>query len=239
MTDLVVAGLLKKGGLDIKIIETALGANPTEGRFVLLASPNSGITDITQLKNQTIAIGNNTVIQYICDRICYMNGFTDEEIVTENIPDLVLRMETLLADGITAAILPDPLATVAINSGAVPLVDDTAITVNGQPLNLSQSVVVFSQESIDTKAEAIDSAMEAYREAKVMITENPDAYRDALNTFTSIPEDLASSYAMPAYTPNSLPTESEINAVFEWMFAKGLTEELYNYNSIVDESFIN
>ena len=239
MTDLVVAGLLKKGGNDIKVVETALGAEPIEGRFVLLASPNSGITDVNQLKGETIAIGNNTIIQYICDQICYINGFTDDEIVTENIPDLVLRMETLLSDGITAAILPDPLATVAINAGAIPLVDDTKISVDGQPVNLSQSVVIFTQDSIDAKGESIDLAMEAYRQAKVLINENPDAYRDALKTFTSIPENLAATYAMPTYTPKVLPTAGEINSVFEWMFAKGLTDELYDYNSIVDETFVN
>lgn len=238
MTDLVVTGLLKKGGLDVKIVETALGAVPAEGRFALLAAPNSGITDMNGLKGKSIAIGNNTIIQYIGDRICYMNGFTDEDIVTENIPDLVLRMETLLSGGVPAAILPDPLASVAVNNGAILLVDDTKLTADGSPVNLSQSVVIFSQSAIDAKSDAIALAMEGYRQAKEKINANPDNYRTALQEFTSIPEGLAATYAMPAYTAGALPTEAEVNAVFKWMFEKGLTDEEYNYAMMVDDSFV-
>ncbi|MGI5825047.1 MAG: ABC transporter substrate-binding protein [Bacillota bacterium] len=240
MTDLVVTGLLKKGGLDVKIVSTALGAEPSEGRFVLLAAPNSGISDISQLKGQTIAIGNNTIIQYVGDQICYMNGLTDADIVTDNIPDLALRMETLLSDGVPAAILPDPLATVAIKNGAIPLADDTQLTnENGSPVNLSQSVVIFRQESIDQKADAIKLVMQGYNEAKNMITNDPETYRAALAEFTSIPENLVSSYTMPAYTAHHIPDKAEVEAVFNWMFDKGLLDEQYTYENMVDESFIN
>lgn len=237
MTDLVVTGLLKKGGLDVKVVETALGAEPAEGRFVLLAAPDSGITEPSRLKGKSIAIGNNTIIQYIGDQMCYMNGFTDGDIVTENIPDLVLRMETLLSGGVTAAILPDPLASAAIKNGAVPLVDDTKLTADGKPVNLSQSVVIFRQESIDTKANAIAKVLEGYRQAKEKITNNPDNYRAALQEFTSIPENLAAAYAMPKYTAGALPTEDEVNSVFHWMFEKGLIDEEYDYSSVVDSRF--
>ncbi len=240
MTDLVVTGLLKKGGLDIKIVSTALGATPEEGRFVLLAAPESGITDMEQLKGQTIAIGNNTIIQYIGDQMCYLNGFSDADIVTENIPDLALRLETLLAGGVTAAILPDPLATVAINNGAIPLVDDTQIVeANGIPVNLSQSVVIFRQESIEQKGDAIHLAMDAYQEAKNRITANPESYRDMLAEFTSISSELAETYPMPAYTAYHLPTEEEVIAVFQWMKEKGLLDQVYSYEEMTDASFQN
>lgn len=237
MTDLVVTGLLKKGGLDVKVVETALGAEPAEGRFVLLAAPDSGITEPSQLKGKSIAIGNNTIIQYIGDQICYMNGFADEDIVTENIPDLVLRMETLLSGGVTAAILPDPLASAAIKGGAIPIVDDTKLTVDDSPVNLSQSVVIFTQESIDAKADAIAKVLDGYRKAKEKINAAPDNYRAALQEFTSIPENLAAAYTMPKYTAGALPAEDEVNSVFHWMFEKGLTDEEYDYSSVVDKRF--
>lgn len=240
MTDLVVTGLLKKGGLDVKIVSTALGATPQEGRFVLLAAPESGITTTEQLKGQTIAIGNNTIIQYIGDQMCYLNGFSDADIVTENIPDLALRLETLLAGGVPAAILPDPLATVAVNNGAVPLVDDTQIVeANGTSVNLSQSVVIFRQESLEEKKEAIQLAMDAYQEAKNLITGDPESYRDALAEFTSISPELARTYPMPTYTAYHLPTEEEVTAVFQWMNKKGLLDEVYVYEEITDVSFQN
>ncbi|MBR0448058.1 MAG: ABC transporter substrate-binding protein, partial [Peptococcaceae bacterium] len=54
MTDTVVTALSIKGGADIRIVAFALGAQPEEGRFVVVSAPNSGITSPEQLKGKNI-----------------------------------------------------------------------------------------------------------------------------------------------------------------------------------------
>lgn len=240
MTDLVVTGLLKKGGLDVKVVATALGAEPAEGRFLLLAAPNSGIETVADLKNQPIGIGNNTIIHFLADEICTLNGFTEEEIQTQNIPDLKLRLDTLLAgNSIQAAILPDPLASLGVMDGATLILDDTKLQdEDGNPLNLSQSVVIFTQESLESKGAEIAKVMAAYDEAKTLLNENPEQYRDALINFAKVPEALKESYAMPHYTTNTVPTAEEVERVMSWMQTEGLLDTAYTYEEIVDTSLL-
>ena len=43
MNDMIVQSLMKKNGTDTKIVQLSFGAVPAEGRFVVVANPNSQI----------------------------------------------------------------------------------------------------------------------------------------------------------------------------------------------------
>ena len=237
MTDLIVAALLKKGDTDVKIVSIALGAVKSEGRFVLLASPGSaGIDAIGDLRGVPIAVGNNTVIHYLSDRLTSSAGFSEEDVKTQNIPDLGLRLEALLGDKIQAAILPDPLASLAVLRGAKIIADDTQA--DG---NLSQSVVLFTQSAIDSKEAEIFKVMDACFEAMVFISENPgaDAVRGALFSFCRIPDALQDIYQTPSYTPRALPDAASLDDVMNWMVNKGLLDAVFSYDEMVDDRFVN
>ena len=235
MTDLIVAALLKKGDTDIKVVSIALGAEKTEGRFLLLASPGStGISSIEDLRGVPIAVGNNTVIHYLSYKLASAAGFGEDDIVTQNIPDLGLRLEALLGDKIQAAILPDPLASLAVLEGAAILADDTLADEN-----LSQSVVIFTQSAIDSKEAEIRKVMDGYFEAMVFINENPgaEAVRNALYTFCRIPEPLQNIYPTPSYTPRALPAAASLADVLEWMADNGLLDTVYSYEEMVETRY--
>ena len=237
MTDLVVAVLLKKGDTDIKVVSVALGAEKTEGRFMLLAAPgNSGAATIGDLKGVPIAIGNNTVIHYLCEKLTSSAGFGEDEIITQNIPDLGLRLEALLSNRIKAAILPDPLASLAVLQGAGIMADDTRANEN-----LSQSVVIFTVSAIENKETEIQKVMDAYFEAMVFINGNPDSreVRNALFEFCRIPEALKDQYPTPSYTPRALPDAALLADVTEWTVKKGLSDMVYSYEDMVDGRFVN
>ena len=235
MTDLIVTALLKQT-TDVKIVSFALGADSSEGRFVLLASPNSDIETMEDLKGIPVAIGNNTIIQYICDKVEIMNGFQPEEMLTQNIPDLGLRFEALMAGkDVQAAILPDPLAALGQMQGAKTILDDTTLDVN-----LSQSVVIFTQEAIDKKGDEIQKVMDAYFKAMTYLNENQgsEEVKAWHMEFCQIPEVLRDTYTTSTYTPNALPDEAMIGDVTDWMVEKGLLEEAFSYEDLVYEGFV-
>ena len=237
MTDIIVAALLTKGDTGIKIVSIALGADKTEGRFMLLAAPgSSGISTIEDLRGVPVAVGNNTVIHYICEKLMFSAGFGEDEIKTQNIPDLGLRLEALLGSKIQAAILPDPLASLAVLQGAGIIADDTRADEN-----LSQSVVLFSRSAIDSNEDEVQMVMDAYFEAMVFINENPDtaAVRNALFEFCRIPESMRNLYSTPSYTPRALPDALSLADVLEWMVNKGLLDTVISYNEMVDDRFAN
>ena len=231
MTDTVVTGLSIKGGADVRIVAMALGAVPEEGRFLVISAPDSGITSPEQLAGKEIAISNNTMMDYLIDQ------FEDElnlgELTTRSMPDLMLRTTTLLEGGVDAAILPDPLAAFAVAEGANIVIDDTKL---GE--NLSQSVVVVTKENIDDNRAQVEAMLAAYNEAIALINENPDKYRTFALECANVPEALAETYPTPTFTANCVPTEAQIARVNDWLVEKELLTEAYEYEQMVDDSFM-
>ena len=232
MTDTVVTGLSIKGGAGVRIVAMALGAVPEEGRFLVISAPDSGITAPEQLAGKNVAISNNTMMDYLIDQFEAELGL--ENMTTVNMPDLMLRTTTLLeGKDIDAAILPDPLAAFAVAEGANIVIDDTKL---GE--NLSQSVVVVTRENIDDNRAQVEAMLAAYNEAIALINENPDKYRTFALECANVPEALAETYPTPTFTANCVPTEAQIARVNDWLVEKELLAEPYDYEQMVDDSFM-
>ena len=232
MTDTVVTGLSIKGGADVRIVAMALGAVPEEGRFLVISAPDSGITAPEQLAGKNVAISNNTMMDYLIDQFEKELGL--ENMTTVNMPDLMLRTTTLLeGKDIDAAILPDPLAAFAVAEGANIVIDDTKL---GE--NLSQSVVVVTKENIDDNRAQVEAMLAAYNEAIALINDNPDKYRTFALECANVPEALAETYPTPTFTANCVPTEAQIARVNDWLVEKELLTEAYEYEQMVDDSFM-
>lgn len=232
MTDTVVTALSIKGGSDIRIVAMALGAEPEEGRFLVVSAPNSGITTPKQLEGKNVAISNNTMMDYLIDQ--FEVELDLDELTTVNMPDLMLRTTTVLeGKDIDAAILPDPLAAYAVAEGANIVIDDTNLGVN-----LSQSVVAVTNEAITEHSEQVAAMLAAYNEAIALINDNPDQYRAFALECANVPENLSDSYPTPTFTANCVPTEAQIARVNAWLVEKELLTEAYTYTDMVDTRFI-
>ena len=234
MTDPVVTALSIKGGTDIRIVAMALGAVPEEGRFMVVSAPESGITAPEQLAGKRIAISTNTMMDYLVEQYETVLGLDKAAIDTVNMPDLMLRATTLLeGKDIDAAILPDPLASFAVMNGANVVIDDTQLDVN-----LSQSVIAITEEAITGNEGQVAALMAAYKEAIEMINQDPEAYRDYALECTNVPEGVTESYKTPTFTANSIPSQADIAQINDWMVERGLLEEAYGYEEMVDNSFV-
>lgn len=235
MTDMVVQGLMKKGGIDLKTVAIALGATPEEGRFMVVSAPNSGISKPEDLNGQSVAIANNTMMAYLFAQYETITGIDDATVSKVSIPDLMLRVETLLAGkDIQAAILPDPLASYALEEGANLVIDDTKLGVN-----VSQSVVAMTEEAIVGKKEELTQVMAAYNEAIDLINADPEAYREFCLTTANVPLSLAETYPTPSFTNQVVPDENQVAQIMDWMVETGLLETAYTYEEMVTKDFIN
>lgn len=231
--DLVAAALLKKGGTDVRISSITLGATPEEGRFVLLASPNSKIEEAGDLKNVEIAVSENTIIEYVTDQLLLGEGFTASEIKKISIPKMPIRVQMLGSDQVQAALLPDPLASLAEFQGAKVIIDDTKI-----PTNVSQVVLLFRKDSIDEKKAAIKKLIEVYHSAALELTQNPEKYRSLLIEKAQIPEPIKDTYKAPSFSEATLPAKEDLERVMEWMTQKKLLDQKFSYEEMVDASLI-
>lgn len=234
MNDMIVQGLMKKSGTDTRIISYAFGATPQEGRFLICAAPNSDIEKPEDLKGKRVAISNNTMMDFLLDQYLDYYKINRSSVDRVNMPDLVLRMETLLAGkDIDAAILPDPLASAAVQQGAKVVIDDTSLTEN-----FSQSVVLASTKAIERQKETLKKFTAAYFEAMQRINDNPDQYRALALENAHVPDTLKDSYRMPTYTPKAVPSEEEVGRVSRWLLDRQLIDKAYKYEEMVDREFI-
>lgn len=228
MNDMVVQSLLKKSNVDTKIMATAYGAKPQEGRFVVVASPKSKITTPEGFYGKKLGISKNTMMQYLIDSYFDYLHLDINRVNTVNIPNLQTRMEALLSGKIEGAILPDPLASLAIQKGAIAVIDDTKL---GE--NFSQSVILASRKTLDSKKEETNKVMKSIFEAMEEINKDPKKYIEMEREFSRVPQSLNGEYPMPHYSPNTKPTEKEVKSVQDWMIKNKLEKKALDYKDLV------
>lgn len=233
MTDMIVECFLKKGGTDVRTIRTALGSEVSEGKFIIAASPNSDIESVEDLEGASVAISENTMMEFLVDSYCDELSMERSKLEKVSIPSLSLRYETVMeGKDVECAILPEPLGDYAVMNGAKSIIDDTTLD-----NNYSISVIVASKKLTDD-AELTGKFTEAYDEAVKLLNESPDDYKELILEVANVPDDMRDNYEVCKYPENKVPSEEEVKRVVAWMKEKELIQEEYEYDDIVDNSFL-
>jgi len=209
ISDLLTAAFLIAAGSDFRA--TSL----TNGRFGIVASPQSGVTSLAGLRGQRIGLFPNTMTHYMADSLLATVNVTEYEVVA--VPNILLRLEMLLNGLIDAAVLPEPLLTAAAAQGAV-LVAATDNT------GLDSAILFFSQRALDTRLDEIRAFHRAYYRAAMEINANPDAFRDFLVQQAGFPAAVRDTFRFVTYTRPTLPTEQHIRRTLDWLNARNLLE---------------
>lgn len=228
VTDMIVATMLKDSGLDLKMTSITLGVTPEEGRFAIVASPKSGIRTLADLKGKSIGISHNSIIEYVTDGLLETGGIDPGEVKKTSIPKIPVRMEMLFSNQIDAIVVPDPLVTLAEFQGAKVVAQDTEI-------NLSQAVMLFDQETLDQRADAVDAFYRAYAKAVDDLNNHPEDYKDLLIENVNIPEPIAQDYRIQQYPQPQAPSEEDVHKILTWMDKKGLLKNDLQYRDLVKE----
>ncbi len=219
------------GTVQVKIVTMARRPFPNQPLFYIVTAPDSGITSPEQLKGVEIAIGENTVVHYVADRVLQHAGLSASDIRFTNVPKIPVRFELVMSGQVKAAVLPDPFASLAVLQGAGVVIDDTAYP------EVSHSVVSFRTDVLKDRPNTIKAFLRAYDRAVRAINENPEKYRDILVQTARVPEALQGRYTLPRYPEGELPTEAQVADVIQWALDKGLIKQSLRYDDLVDASF--
>lgn len=232
LTDLQGVGLMNKDAVKVKAIYTARRPFPDAPMFRFLASPQSGITGPADMKGVPVGISNNTIIEYLQDRMFAAEGLQPADIAKIEVGAITVRFEQLMNGNIKAAGLPDPLAQGAIAAGAKLIVDDSKYP------NLAQSVLTFTDATLKAKPETLRKFLVAWEKAVKELNANPEKYRSVLIEQGRVPQSIQNSYKMPPFPERGVPSESEVADVTAWLKAKGLVVRDIPYADMVDSSFM-
>jgi len=232
LTDLISPVLFNQSQEQIKIVRTSRKVYPGSPIFRLLAAPGSEIQSPADLAGVEIGIAQNTVIEYITERMLEKAGLTAEQIAIQEVSAIPVRFELLVNDQLPAATLPDPLASGAIAAGAVSVVDDTSVP------ELSQSILAFSSNALQSKPEAVRRLLQAWEMAVNELNAHPDDYHDLLIQVGRVPESVQGTFQMPPFPEASVPTPEQLADVVRWALDKGLIRDDIPYERMVDDSYL-
>lgn len=227
ITDTIVAILLNNSGLDVRITSLTLGAIPEEGRFAIVSAPGSDIRSPIDLKGKTIGISNNSIIEYVTDRLLEEAGLDSSEVTKISVPKIPVRVEMLLSKQIDAITIPDPLISFAEFRGSTIIIDDTVTQ------NLSQAVIVMTGKALKEKRDTLKLFYMAYAKAVQDINANPEDFKELLIQNVNIPEAIADSYNIQKYPNLQLPQKKEIDNVIDWLEDKQLLNKPANYEELI------
>lgn len=198
---------------------------PEGGVFAILASPQSNITSVEDLQGKKVAISSNTIIEYVTDRMTAREGI---EVQKEGIKSIPLRLQMLMNNNIPAATLPEPLASLAAHQGARLIISDEDMN-----QSISQTVIVFDQDFIDSHPGAVEKFLQAYGEAVEKINSHPDQYRELFMETARVPQPLTETYSIPHYPqPQTYPQEF-YQEVAKWAEKEGLINKEILYSEAV------
>jgi len=127
---------------------------------------------------------------------------------------------------VTAALLPEPLLTLAETNGATIVLDDrnldTALTVLAVNLKNRPGIMAL-----------IPGFLKAYNEAVDMINQDPSRFKELLIAKTQFPAAVQDKYPVPVFPARSLPAEADVLAVQDWLLKNGLIRTRIAYMDTV------
>jgi NitT/TauT family transport system substrate-binding protein len=232
INDLVSTLLYNQDQIQIKIVSFARVATPEFPQYRILAAGNSNITSIADLKGVEIGISEGSVIEYTTYRLLEAEGFQPEEIKTIPVPRIDLRMSLLQSGELQAANLPDPLASLAIQSGARLILDDT------RHPEFGNSVISFRKSVIDEHPQAIRGFLVALEKAIREVNADAKKWENLLSEQKLVPQPLIGSYQIPSFPTGSLPTEAQWADVQAWALEKGLISSEISYSDSVTDDYL-
>jgi NitT/TauT family transport system substrate-binding protein len=221
-----------KESVQMQAVRYALRPTEGYGHFFILASGQSGITAPNGLKNVEIGVSQGTVIEYVTERLLQAKGLSADEIKTIPVPKIPDRMALLASGELAAGTLPDPLGALAVQSGAVIVMDDSAYPEYGF------SVYSFRKEVIDNNPEAVMNFLLAIDEAIALINTDPTRFTNILSEAKIVPAPLLEAYKVPPFPATGVPTETEWNDALNWAKEKGMLDVNVSYADSVNPSLL-
>ncbi|MFH1141467.1 MAG: ABC transporter substrate-binding protein [Chloroflexota bacterium] len=228
LDDLFSAILLNKGKEErVRVVATVPLDQPM---IVIVASAQSSIASVAELKGVEIAVSINTVMDYALDRMLTAQGFQPDQIQRSNIASMSIRLQMLKLGKVKAAVLTPPLSDVAILNGGRAVIDDGA--------NIGVPNLLFTSHTVEDKPETVRRFVRAWEKAVEAINRTPQEYRQLLTEVAQVPAETSENLRIPVFAGLGLPSEPELESRVDWMLAQGILERRISYQQMVEPGFL-
>ena len=224
--------LSNRNSKNLMIVRYARTATTETPLFSIIASAQSGITSVDQLKGRKIGISEGTVIAYLTDRMLQAEGLSEEEIVTVAVPRIPDRV-TLLSNGeLEAGTMPEPVASLLALQGA------TVVLADNKYPEYSHSTIAFRNDYVEENPEAVKAFLAAIEEAVTAINDDPAKWEATLVENNILPVPLQGKFQVPTYVTAGVPSQEQFADVLEWAKENELISVDVAYDQCISAEFL-
>ena len=179
--------------------------NSTKGRrtFALLVSPKFASKGLKEASSAGVAVSSNTILDYLTTKFLASRGIALDRAHMVEIKNIPIRMQMLLGGQVPAAVLPEPLATLAESKGARVLADDAGT-------GLSSTVLAFNEAFLSGSPDRARAFLRAVDRASAYVTAKPDDARPIMIRECRIPDELRKR------SPSPIPQGSPCRRLPTW-----------------------
>ena len=223
VSDMLAAGFAKDGGFDVKM------TSMTDGNYCLVAGTANNVQSIKDMKGQNISVSKNTIIEFVLDQMLMQNQMTEADINKTVIPQIPTRLEMLQNGKLDAAVLPEPMGSIAIKNGC-------HLIKSSEKMQINPGVMVFTSDSLQNKSTEIKAMYRAYNKAVEYLNNTPqEEYMDLVIEKAGLPPATKDALTMPKYHEATLPNKDAWEKSIKWLNQKGLVKETYSYDDMVSD----
>lgn len=216
-TCIINATLQHLSGTPQTIIATTSYSRPDQRHFGLVVSPQKTIASLEELQGKTVAVGKDTIIDFLLTQFLASRNLSDTYVERQDIRSIAMRLQLLMAGQLDTALLPEPLVSTLEARGATVLLDDTN-------LRLPLAVISFAKNRLTP--EIYTQFRQALNESADLINQNPEKYKETMLKYKLLSQDGKDTYTMLSFakenTPCYLPTEKELELYFTWLYDRKL-----------------
>lgn len=221
LTDYIGVCIYQNANFDVKI------TGVTDGDYVLVAGKNSGINSLEEIEGRSIAISENTLIDYALDQILTKSSYESNALVKEIVPRIPDRLELLRNEQIDLGLLPEPFASIVLNECAIYLG-------SANDMGLYPAVSAFVKTSIEEKEEGIRNLYKAYNEVVEHLNKTDVAsYEDIVIQTVGYPAEMAGQIEIEPFRTSTLPPQKDVEDAVKWASNKGLCKDTLTYDQLV------
>jgi NitT/TauT family transport system substrate-binding protein len=232
INEMVSVIFFNKDAVKVQVVRYARAASSGAALFSILAGKDSGIAAPADLKGQPLGISDGTVIAYLTERMLAAEGLAAADLQTVSVPKLDARLALLNSGELKAAVLPEPLASLAVQQGAVVVLDDTRYP------QYSFSTYTMRKEYIDQNPEAVKAFNRAVEEAVKRINADPAKYAQTLVDHKLLPQPLVGKFQVPAFVTAGVPDEDQFADALAWAKEKGYVSSDIAYKDCVTGDYL-
>ena len=190
-----------------------------DGYLCFIVSKESRINQPEQLIEKNIAVSRNTVVKYA-------------ETNKPEISQLPLRLQMLQYNQIDASFLPDPAASIAMNSKNKSLIST-------QELGIEFIATAFSRKALQEKRKEIELLITGYNLGVNHIKMHPQSEWKQVLMEIGVPENLTVLIALPTYRKATRPSAEAIEKATQWLKANHRIPQTYSESNLIDTTYIH